>query len=105
MAVINGGVQRSDALPMFTGDFQFYPGDYVYFTFYISGFATKNKPDTEVKSLSLEYEVTPEDSNHVPLTEPETGAIADTLTAKTRTGFRSGAHLFCCRRKSRQASS
>ncbi len=84
LAVINGGVQRSEDAPNVPGDFQFYPGDYVYFTFYISGFATKTNPDTEVKSMSLEYEVTPEDSNHVPLTEPEKGVVADTLTTEDK---------------------
>jgi hypothetical protein len=84
LAVINGGVQRSEDAPYVPASFQFLPGDYVYFTFYISGFATKTNPDTEAKTMSVEYEVTPEDAHHVPLTELEKGSISDILTTEDK---------------------
>lgn len=77
LAVIDGGVQRSEDAPYVPKDFQFLPGEFVYFTFHIAGFATKANQTTQVKSLSLEYEVTPQDSNHVPLTE----SLKDKITA------------------------
>ncbi len=79
LAVIDAGVQRSEDAPYVPKDFEFLPGDYVYFTFHISGFATKLNEKNETKSISVEYEIRPEDANHVPLTEAVKGAIADAL--------------------------
>jgi hypothetical protein len=84
LAVIDGGIQRSEDAPYVPGDFQFLPGDYVYFTFHIAGFATKANGATEIRSLSLEYEVTPEDKNHIALTEPVNGKIADDLSTEDK---------------------
>lgn len=84
LAVIDGGVQRSEDAPFVPKDFQFLPGEYVYFTFHIAGFATKADEKTETKALSLEYDVTPQDANHVPLTPPESGKIASDLSSEDK---------------------
>lgn len=84
LAIIDGGVQRSDDAPYVPKDFQFLPGDFVYFSFHISGFATKTNETTEVKSLSLEYEVTPRDVNQIPLAEPVEGTIAEDLSKEDK---------------------
>lgn len=78
-AIVDGGVERSEDAPNVPADFRFLPGDYVYFTFYIAGFATKTNEETNVRTMSLEYEVTPEDANNVPLAESATGKIQDRL--------------------------
>ena len=44
LAIIDGGVQRSEDAPFVPKDFQFLPGEYVYFTFHITGFAKKVEP-------------------------------------------------------------
>ena len=84
LAIIDGGVQRSEDAPYVPKDFQFLPGDFVYFTFHISGFATKTNETTEVKSMSLEYEITPQDANHVPMTEAVKGTIAEDLSKEDK---------------------
>jgi hypothetical protein len=84
LAVLDGGVQRSEDAPFVAKGFQFLPGDYVYFTFHISGFATNTNEATAIKSLSLEYEVTPQDANGVALTEPEKGTITGELSREDK---------------------
>jgi|GEM_PF-620585 len=84
LAIIDGGVQRSEDAPFVPKDFQFLPGEYVYFTFHITGFARKLNQASEVHSLSLEYEVTPQDTNHVPLTSPASGQITSDLSSEDK---------------------
>ena len=84
LSVIEGGVQRSEDAPYVPKDFQFLPGEFVYFTFHIAGFATKVNEATQVKTLQLEYEVTPQDSNHVPLAEPLKDKIAADLSSEDK---------------------
>ena len=84
LAVIDGGVQRSEDAPYVPKEYQFLPGDYVYFTFHIAGYGTKTSQEAGSKSMSLEYEVTPEDGSNVPLAKPEDGKIADSLTSEDK---------------------
>ncbi len=81
---MDGGVQRSEDAPYAPKTFQFLPGDYLYFTFHVSGFATQKNETTEIKSLSLEYEVTPQDANHVALAEAEKGNITGDLAKEDK---------------------
>jgi hypothetical protein len=94
LAIINGGVQRSEDAPFVGKDFQFLPGDYVYLTFQITGFASKLNEKSETKAISLEYEVTPHDAKHRPVAESIKGVIKDDLgkedknwTPKRRSNF------------------
>jgi hypothetical protein len=84
LAVIDAGVQRSEDAPNVPTDFKFLPGEYVYFRFHVSGFGTKLNEKTEVKTLSMEYEITPQDSNHVALTEPVKGVITGDLSKEDK---------------------
>ncbi len=84
LAVLDGGVERWEDAPYVASTFQFLPGDYLYFTFHIAGFKIQKSETTEAKSVSLEYEVTPEDVNNVPLTPPATGKIQDDLSAEDK---------------------
>lgn len=84
LAIVDGGVQRSEDAPYAPQTYEFLPGDYVYFTFHVSGFTTKKNETNEIKSLSLEYEVTPRDANHVALTEPEKGKITGDLASEDK---------------------
>jgi hypothetical protein len=84
LAVIDGGVQRSEDAPYVPKDFQFLPGEYVYFTFHIAGFAVQKNEQRDVKLLALEYEVTAEDAANVALAEPVKGKITDNLTSEDK---------------------
>lgn len=84
LAVLDGGVERSEDAPYVSGSFQFLPGEYLYFTFHIAGFKVQTNEKTEVKSLSLAFEVTPEDANGLPLAPSETGKIQDDLSKEDK---------------------
>jgi hypothetical protein len=84
LAVIDAGVERSEDSPYVPKDFQFLPGEYVYFKFHIAGFATKLNEKTEVKSLQLQYEVTAQDARGIALTEPLNGSIEADLSKEDK---------------------
>lgn len=84
LAVLDGGVERSEDAPYVSSSFQFLPGDYLYFTFHIAGFKVQTNEKTEIKSVSLEYEVTPQDANNVPLAPPFEGKIQDDLSKEDK---------------------
>jgi hypothetical protein len=75
LAVVNAGVEQSEDAPFVPAEYQFLPGDFVYFSFQIAGFSVKSADSDEVRRISLAYEVTPQDLNGVALTEPNSGTV------------------------------
>jgi hypothetical protein len=75
LAIVTAGVEPSEDAPFVPTDYQFLPGDFVYFTFEIAGFSVKSDESNEVRRISLAYEVTPQDSNGVALTPANSGAV------------------------------
>lgn len=78
------GVQASEDAPFVTTDYRFLPGDYLYFTFEVSGFTIKSDDEDETRRISLAYQITPEDAKRVPLTPPNSGAIQTELNPEDR---------------------
>ncbi|MGH9583487.1 MAG: hypothetical protein ACRD4O_11175 [Bryobacteraceae bacterium] len=88
LAIIGSGVQAEEDAPFVSPDYRFLPGDYVYFTFEITGFAVAEKEDEyadDVRSISLSYQVTPEDAAGTPLVPGVTGKIATALHPQDKT--------------------
>jgi hypothetical protein len=77
LGVVQAGIQTSEDAPFAPRGYEFLPGEYVYFTFTISGYQSETKGD--VKSVHLEFRVQPQDSHGVPLTPAESGSIEDEL--------------------------
>jgi hypothetical protein len=75
LAILDAGLETSEDAPFVSRDYRFYPGDYVYFRFQVAGFAVKTAEKTEVRTISLAYEITPEDAHDVALTPPVSGNI------------------------------
>ena len=67
LAIIDAGVQQSEDAPFASADYQFLPGDYLYFTFQVAGFTVKSEDRDETRKIALSYQVTPEDANDLPL--------------------------------------
>ena len=68
-------MQQSEDAPYVASGFRFLPGDTLYFTFQISGFAIESSNHGQLRKISLAYEVTPEDASGVPLTPSGNGEI------------------------------
>lgn len=84
LAIIDAGVQASEDAPFVSADYQFLPGDYVYFTFQISGFKIKAEQRDEVHRIALKYEITPCDSKGVALSEAVHGGILTELSPEDK---------------------
>jgi hypothetical protein len=84
LAIIEAGVQQSEDAPFVSGSYQFLPGDYLHFTFQIAGFAVKSEERNEIRKISLEYEVVPEDSNGIALALPSSDAIQTELSTEDK---------------------
>jgi hypothetical protein len=85
LAIIDGGVERSEDAPYVPADFEFLPGDYLFFTFHISGFKIKANQTGEIRTLSLQYRITPQDLNGVALAGPVDGTISDEINKEDKT--------------------
>jgi hypothetical protein len=84
LAIVAAGVASAEDAPFVASDYKFLPGDYVYFSFQIAGFAISSFERNEVHKISLTYAVAPQDSSGVPLTEPATGSIHEEVNAEDK---------------------
>lgn len=84
LAIVDAGVQESEDSPFAPSDYRFLPGDYVYFTFQITGFEIRSLNRGEVRKISLNYDVRPEDANGIPLTASSSGSIETELSPEDK---------------------
>jgi hypothetical protein len=84
LTIIDAGVQQFEDAPFVSSDYRFLPGDYLYFTFQITGFSVKSEERNEIRKISLTYQVSAEDSNSNPLAPPVTGAIQAELNPEDK---------------------
>lgn len=84
LAIINGGVQRSEDGPFVSPQYRFSPGDYLHFTFQIAGFAIQSDKENESRKITLSYSVIAEDLKGVSLAPPDTGSIETELSAEDK---------------------
>jgi hypothetical protein len=83
LAIVRGGVQDSEDAPFVSSTYYFLPGDYLYFTFDIAGFAIATSEHG--RKISLTYEIVPLDARDVPLTPPVTGEVDAELNPEDKT--------------------
>jgi hypothetical protein len=84
LQIVLAGVERSEDAPFVPADFRFLPGDYVYFQFQVSGYGIQTADQTDVRKMSLTYELSPQDANGIALAPAVTGAIKDELSAEDK---------------------
>ncbi len=84
LAIVEAGVERSEDAPFVSPDYRFFPGDFLYFTFQIAGFAINSDEQNEVRTISLTYEITPLDAGGAPLCPPSSGKIATELNPQDK---------------------
>lgn len=84
LAIINAVVSSSEDGPPVASDYRFSPGDYLYFTFEIAGFAVHTENQGEVRKISLSYTVVPMDAQGRPLSEAVPGDIVTTLNPEDK---------------------
>jgi hypothetical protein len=84
LAVINAGISSAEDAPSVPADYRFLPGDYLYFTFQISGFAIHSEQRDEIRKISLQYEVAIEDKEARPLAAPVSDEIKTDLSPEDK---------------------
>jgi hypothetical protein len=84
LAIINGGVQKSEDAPFAASQYRFAPGDYLHFTFQIAGFAVESDKGSETRKIALNYSVVAEDLKGVALAPPDTGSIETELNSEDK---------------------
>jgi len=84
LGIIDAGVQQSEDSPFVSTDYQFMPGEYVWTSFHIAGFAVQIDAEKQSRSISLTYSAVPQDANGIPLTEAVSGEIREQLSAEDK---------------------
>ncbi|MGA8028043.1 MAG: hypothetical protein WB992_12945 [Bryobacteraceae bacterium] len=84
LAIVQAGVQQSEDAPFVPSDYRFLPGDYLYFTFQVAGFAAKSENQESARKISLKYEATLQDIAGIALSEPASGAIEAELNPEDK---------------------
>jgi hypothetical protein len=84
LQIVAAGVESSEDAPFVSSDFHFLRGEYLYFQFQISGYATKTVEGSEARKISLAYEISPQDAKGVALTPPVMGLITEELSAEDK---------------------
>ena len=84
LQIVSAGVETSEDAPFVASSYRFLPGDYVYCQFQIAGYAVQKKEESDVRKISLTYEITPEDSKGVPLAAAVGDAIKEDLSAEDK---------------------
>ncbi len=84
LQIVSAGVETSEDAVFVTSSYRFLPGDYVYCQFQITGYAVQKKEESEIRKISLTYEITPQDSKGVALAAPVGEAIKEELGAEDK---------------------
>lgn len=84
LAIVGGEVESSEDAPNVSADYQFMPGDFLYFQFEIAGFKIAGKDASEGRHISLEYSVAAEDDKGVLLAPAAKDQIADEITQQDK---------------------
>ncbi|MCW5980101.1 MAG: hypothetical protein KIT09_18610 [Bryobacteraceae bacterium] len=82
LEVVQTTLHQYDGGPPLAADYDFYPGDTVFLTFRVAGFALKEKGDEE--SLQLTYRVEAFDPAALRLKEEESGRLSGEMTAEDK---------------------
>jgi hypothetical protein len=84
LAILAAGVQQSEDGPFVNTEYQFLPGDFVYFTFQVAGYRVKSNDQDESRKIALSWQVTPEDAKGVALTKADKGTVDTTLNPEDK---------------------
>jgi hypothetical protein len=84
LQIVSAGVESSEDAPFVAGNFRFLPGDYVYCQFQIAGYAVQKKEESEIRKISLTFQITPQDAKGVALTSATSGVIQEELSTEDK---------------------
>ncbi len=83
LTIENAGVHVREDGPNVPPNFRFRAGEYVYFSFQVSGYRTQGV-DMDTRKVELSWHIAVEDANGTPLAEPGDEQIATTVSPEDR---------------------
>jgi hypothetical protein len=84
LAIVGAGVEQAEDAPVVSSDFTFLPGDYVYFSFQVSGFKTSGGEYAAGRRLSLTYQVALLDQAGAVLEQQQIDRIGEEITPQDK---------------------
>lgn len=84
LAIVGAGIEQAEDGPVVPPDFTFLPGDYVYFSFQVSGFKTSGGEYAAGRQVALTYQLSLLDQTGAMLEQQETGRIGDEITPQDK---------------------
>jgi hypothetical protein len=84
LEILNAIASQSEDGPPASPDFQFLPGDTVYFSFQLAHFGIKRNEDLDTSEIDLSYSASFEDKANVPLANAVSGRIAVQLNSEDK---------------------
>lgn len=94
LTIMDARVESSEDAPAVAADYEFLPGDFLYFQFEVAGFKISGNEDSGPRTISLAYQIEVRDSHGTLLAPSEKGTIQEEVapqdkdwTPKRRTSF------------------
>jgi hypothetical protein len=84
LAIVGGGIESSEDAPNVSADYEFMPGDFLYFQFEIAGFKVAGNDDSGGRRISIAYSVEAADQKGVLLAPAAKGQIEDEITRQDK---------------------
>lgn len=84
LTILNARVESSEDAPSAPPDYEFLPGDFLYFQFEVSGFKIGGSEYNGPRTISLAYDIEARDSQGVLLAPPEKGTIQEEVAPQDK---------------------
>jgi len=84
LAIVGAGIEQAEDGPVVPSDFSFLPGDYVYFSFQVSGFKASGGEYAAGRQVALSYDLALLDQTGSVLEQQEAGKITDEITPQDK---------------------
>jgi hypothetical protein len=84
LEIVNAAISPAEDAPAASSEYQFLPGDTVYFSFEVAHFGIKRNEELNSSQIDLSYEVAFEDGNGIPVAESVSSRIAEQLSAEDK---------------------
>lgn len=84
LAIVGARVESSEDAPAVSSDYEFLPGDFLYFQFEVAGFKISGNEYSGPRTISLEYDIEVRDSGGTLLAPAEKAAIKEEVAPQDK---------------------
>jgi hypothetical protein len=84
LAIVGGEIESAEDGPPVPANYEFLPGDFLYFQFEVSGYKVEKTSEDSPGRIRLTYSVRAEDGSGTPLAPPQEQKIEDEITQQDK---------------------